>query len=240
MANRGRAPQTSRQRKLAAAQAAQRRAERRRRLLLITVGLVILGAIGTGVGIGVTSSPSSGPAVIGAIGPEQIPVESGPLIAPASTAATGQTIDGITCSAQEQVAYHIHAHLLVFVGGQQRQLPVGIGTVAPVVQQSAQGAFAQASRCYYWLHVHATDGIIHIESPTKRVFTLGNFFDIWRQPLGPSQVGAATGPVTAFVNGKTYTGNPAAIPLTAHEDIQLDVGSPIVAAESVDWSRASL
>ena len=29
-----------------------------------------------------------------------------------------------------------------------------------------------------WLHTHAADGIVHIESPVDRTYTLGNFFDV--------------------------------------------------------------
>jgi len=56
---------------------------------------------------------------------------------------------------------------------------------------------------------------------------LGNYFDIWRQPLGPGQVGPAKGTVTAYLNRALYTGDPRAIPLTAHALIQLDVGTVV-------------
>lgn len=69
---------------------------------------------------------------------------------------------------------------------------------------------------------------------------MGNFFDIWHQPLSTTQVGSATGTVTAYVNGTRYTGDPAAIPMTSHEDIQLDIGTPTVAPLKVDWSHAQL
>jgi hypothetical protein len=29
------------------------------------------------------------------------------------------------------------------------------------------------------IHTHDTSGIVHIESPTVRPFTLGQFFDVW-------------------------------------------------------------
>jgi hypothetical protein len=40
---------------------------------------------------------------------------------------------------------------------------------------------------------HANDGIIHIESPVQRTYTLGQFFDVWQQPLSPTRVGPAPG-----------------------------------------------
>jgi hypothetical protein len=43
----------------------------------------------------------------------------------------------------------------------------------PVAQKTGPNAFAHASRCYYWLHVHAGDGIIHIESPTQQTYRSG-------------------------------------------------------------------
>jgi hypothetical protein len=191
---------------------------------------------------GGSSSPSPGPSATPqqALGPEGIPIEQGTILAPASTAATGQPVDGIKCESAEQVAYHIHAHLAVFVGGQLRPIPLGIGIVEPVVQQTPTGGFAQASRCYYWLHTHVQDGIIHIESPTHTIYTLGQFFDEWKQPLTANQVATARGAVTAYLNGVRYTGNLRSIPLNAHSVIQLDVGSPAVAPRPVDWSHSSL
>jgi hypothetical protein len=125
------------------------------------------------------------------------------------------------------VLFHIHAHLAVYVAGWQKTIPGGIGIPAPrSVQQTSQGPFISGGACFYWLHSHAQDGIIHIESPVRRTFTLGNYFDIWKQPLGARQVGPAHGPVTAFVNGRPTSGDPRAIPLKAHELIQLDVGTP--------------
>ena len=35
-------------------------------------------------------------------------------------------------------------------------------------------------KCIYWLHTHDNSGIMHIESPTKRNFTLGQFLQIWK------------------------------------------------------------
>jgi hypothetical protein len=77
------------------------------------------------------------------------------------------------------------------------------------------------------VHTHDASGVVHIESPVQRRFTLGELFDLWGQPLGPQQVGPAPGPVTALVNGVVVAGDPRAIPLTAHAVIQLDVGAVV-------------
>ena len=90
--------------------------------------------------------------------------------------------------------------------------------------QTTEGPVAQGGQCIYWLHTHAPDGVIHVESPTERIYTLGDFFDEWHQPLEPNQVGDAKGKVTAIVNGKPWTKNPREIPLRPHNVIQLNVG----------------
>jgi len=139
---------------------------------------------------------------------------------------SGSAVDGIQCQTNEQVVYHIHAHLAVYVNGQQRVLPEGIGITQPRVEVTTdEGPYVDHGGCFYWMHTHTNDGIIHIESPTQTVYTLGQFFDIWGQPLTSSQVGPATGSVIVYVNGQEHTGDPRAIQMTPHELIQLDVGT---------------
>jgi len=148
---------------------------------------------------------------------------------------TGQQVDGISCQRNEQTLFHIHAHLAIFVNGAPRQIPAAIGIPGAKAQNTSSGPFISAGTCFYWLHTHAADGIIHIESPVQRTYTLGDFFDEWGQPLGPHQVGAAAGKVTAIYDGKVYQGNPRDIPLTAHAQIQLEVGSPLIAPQPITF-----
>jgi hypothetical protein len=163
--------------------------------------VVIAAAIGITAAVHGGSAPASAKApadvatdvLTGPPGPEGIVLEQGQLLGPASTAADGQTVDGIQCDSSEQVAYHIHAHLSIYVNGKLRAIPAGVGIVTPVAQQTANGAFDSATNCYYWLHVHAQDGVIHVESPTTTTYTLGQFFAIWKQPLTADQVGPSTG-----------------------------------------------
>jgi hypothetical protein len=173
-------------------------------------------------------------------GPEFIPLEAGPQLAPAASTTQGATVDGIQCAPVEQLAYHIHSHVQVYVNGQPRSLPAAIGMVGPVFQQTPYGKFYGATVCIYWLHTHASDGVVHVESPTKRIYTLGNFFDEWRQPLGRTQVAGDKGKVTAFLNGKPWTQDPTTIPLLPHASIQLDVGTPVVPAQVISWAGANL
>jgi hypothetical protein len=154
-------------------------------------------------------------------------------LAPAG--GTGETIDGIQCAPSETTAYHVHVHLAVFVDGQPKAVPLGIGMAPPVKTQSAPGGdFASGATCLYWLHTHAADGILHVESPTQTSYNLGNFFDIWHQPLSHDQVGPAKGKVTMFVNGKMSIEDPRLIILDNHTNIQLDVGT-VVPAKSFSF-----
>jgi hypothetical protein len=135
------------------------------------------------------------------------------------------TINGIPCDLGERLAFHIHAHVGIYANGQPLTAPYGIGIGKPwQVQQSTEGPFVVAGACFYLAPHHTDDGIIHIESPVQRAFTLGDFFAIWGQPLSSSQAASATGPVIAYVNGIRTSGDPSQIPLQAHELIQLDVG----------------
>lgn len=170
---------------------------------------------------------------------EGIPLETGPEVAPASTTQTG-TVDGIRCGATEQLAYHIHAHLAVFVNGRVYSLPPGIGIPGSSASQTSQGPVAAGGQCIYWLHTHTSDGVIHIESPTQRVYTLGNFFDEWHQPLTANQVGAVHGKITAFINGRLWKKSLRDIPLLPHALIQLNLGEPAAPELTVNWSSTGL
>ena len=189
-------------------------------------------------GLGALLPPTVTPPSPGPAGPEGAPLPNGPLLAPARSPGLGKSIDGIKCETHEQVLFHIHVHLTIFIGGQPVRVPLGIGIGPPTSgTRTPVGAFATSGSCFSWLHTHADDGIIHIESPLKRVYTLGNFFDLWALPLGPGQVGPAFGHVSAFLNGEPFTGNPRAIPLTRHAQIQLDVGIPIVLPTSIEFTN---
>jgi hypothetical protein len=189
------------------------------------LSLAPLGTLGS-----VKPAPSPGP-----LGPESVPIPGGAPLATTATKTTGPAVDGIGCQTSEQTIFHIHAHLTIFVNGSPRQIPAGIGIPGAQAENTPQGSFIGSGTCFYWLHTHAADGIIHIESPIHRIYTLGNFFDQWGQPLGPSQAGPVTGHVTALYNGKVYKGNPRDIPLNAHAQIQLEIGTPLTAPESITW-----
>jgi hypothetical protein len=240
MAKRSRNKQAARER-LARLRAEQARTRRRRIRLAssaaVTVAIAVTAAIILAVtsgGSGATSLAPSGLSLVplstlgvlqpapapGATGSEGVPVPAAAPLAGLATAATGQPVDQISCQTSEQTLFHIHAHLAIFVNGKARQVPAAIGVPGAQAQQTPNGPFIATGTCFYWLHTHAADGIIHIESPVQRTYTLGDFFDEWGQPLGPAQVGPAAGRVVVLYDGQVYQGNPRNIPLTAHAQIQ--------------------
>ncbi|MGN6680282.1 MAG: hypothetical protein ACTHKL_21175 [Streptosporangiaceae bacterium] len=166
---------------------------------------------------------------------EGVPIPAAPPLAGRTAAASGSPIDGIRCQTSEQLLFHIHAHLTLFINGAQRQVPAGVGIPGSVQKQTPQGPVAEGGSCLYGLHTHAPDGIIHVESPIHRIYTLGDFFDEWGQPLGPSQLGPVSGHVVAIYNGKVFKGDPRKIPLNAHAQIQLEVGKPLIAPQTITF-----
>lgn len=140
------------------------------------------------------------------------------VIASASGArADAPPIHGVKCEAMEGNVLHIHQHVAIFDHGKPVGIPADVG-------QSLAG------QCLYWTHTHTPDGIVHIESPYFRTFTLGDFFAVWGRPLTRTNVaGAKTRrgeKLTVWVDGHRFNGEPRTIELTQHLDITLDVGRP--------------
>ena len=187
----------------------------------------------------------AGLAAYGALGPENVPIEVGPQLAPANTGLDGTPRASIQCAGSEQTLYHHHVHVAIFVNGKPYSIPIGVGITPPAaVEQIKGGPFAVSSGnpngCFYWIHVHAQDGIVHMESPIVRIFELGQFFGVWGQPISSDQLGPYKGAVSATVNGVTWSGNPAQIPMNAYDNIVLNLGGPIVAPPAVSWTGTGL
>jgi hypothetical protein len=193
---------------------------------------VLAGAAAIAVAAAAATSP-------GPLGPEGVPIPRGPVFADVQPLHLGEKIDGIPCQTSEKLTYHVHAHLTLFVKGKANQVPYGIGFGPPLAGiPTKSGAFVQQGSCVAWLHTHASDGIIHMEAPARRGFTLGQFFAIWGIPLSTTQAGAYKGKVTTYYDGKVWKGDPKNLPLTNHTEVQIDVGSPVVAPEHITFPKA--
>ena len=137
------------------------------------------------------------------------------------TASGGQggTVDGVQCDHGEQLNYHVHAHLYILKDGVRQPISALVGIPGYPLPT-----------CYYWLHTHDRSGIIHIEVPSARTFTLGQFFDIWGQPLTSSEVARIKVPgsqLAVFVDGRPYTGDPRQVPLKAHTQVVIEIGKQV-------------
>jgi hypothetical protein len=130
-----------------------------------------------------------------------------------ANAGDGVRPDGVGCTGRGRVAVRGRAHLDIFADGRRVTVPSGIG-VLPT--------------CAYWLRTTRDDGIVTIESPERRTFTLGDLFDIWGAPLTRTKVLAfPLGPdrrVRVFVNGRRTTGNPRTTRISSGREIALVIG----------------
>ena len=146
---------------------------------------------------------------------------------------------GLVPERREQLAYHVHAHLDVFLNGQAVTVPAGIGINVsdPGVHQSPgpggtkeYGGISQCAKpCISPLHTHDSTGILHTESATVTPNRLGQFFTEWSVHLTPTCVGpfcAPTAPIAIFVDGARFQGDPRQIGLANHREIAIVIGSP--------------
>ncbi|KMO73458.1 hypothetical protein [Mycolicibacterium chlorophenolicum] len=158
-----------------------------------------------------SASLQSPPATI-AKGAENMPPWPAPADAKAAVAAAGLPMLGSEGSVE-----HIHTHLDVLVDGKPVPVPANLGV------DSRRGRMSP-------LHTHDDSGVIHVESPVKRKFSLGEVFSEWQVSLSVNNIGAlraADGKVVrVFVNGTPQTGNPAAIMLGSRFEIAVIYGAP--------------
>jgi hypothetical protein len=182
--------------------------------LPIAAGAVALVAIGAVLALGLarTSSASSAPRAIpwsklGALQTGAPPWNNG----------VGGLTDrlqrlGLSALGAEGTVLHIHQHLDLYVNARKVTLPalIGIDDNSYITE----------------VHVHDTTGVIHVESPTRRTFTLGQLFGEWGVKLTASCVGTYCGHVKWWVNGRRRTGDPAALILKAHQEIAIAAGPP--------------
>jgi hypothetical protein len=152
----------------------------------------------------------------------------------ASTSALkpGKSIDRIQCNSMEQATFHVHQHLDIIVNGVLKPIPAYVG-------------FNINHDCLYWLHTHnPAEGVIHLEAPKKVVPQLGNFFDVWHQPLSRSKVWKYSvkpgEKMKVYVNGKLYNGNPRSIKLVQHAQIVIEVGPKFVPPPTFNFAKFNL
>jgi hypothetical protein len=201
-----------------ARQARRRRQEaarvRRRRLGIAAVlAAVLVAGIG---GLAVSAAnrdrqPATSPGPLAGL-------QTGPAPWGANTADLAERLRAIgipALSPVEGTAVHIHQHLDLYVDGRKVLVPAGIG-IDPAVG-------------YAPLHTHDPSGVIHVESPTVRTYTLGEFFAVWGVRITPSCLGgycAGGGRrLRLFVDGRAYRGDPTTLALAPHQELVVAFGT---------------
>lgn len=146
-------------------------------------------------------------------------IQSGPPPWSAETAQLPARLAAIGLPAliSEGEAQHTHQHLDLFVDGRAVIIPPDIG-IDPIA-----GILAP-------IHTHDSSGIIHVESPVIRDYTLGEFFDVWGVRFDGHCIGGSCDgngrTLAVFVDGQPFSGDPRSLLLTAHEEIVVAVGTP--------------
>lgn len=143
---------------------------------------------------------------------------TGPPPWPTETTALRTRLEAIEVpSAPGEVTdLHFHLHLDVFVHGEEVTVPADVGINA--------GAGFLAS-----IHTHDDSGLLHIESPAGRIYSLGQVFDVWGVRFGAGCLGGLCdgddGEVRVFVGGEEVTGrDPRLIQLALHQQIVVAFG----------------
>jgi len=147
-------------------------------------------------------------AVIGGLVPT--PVGKGPRYRPAAQeTSTGSCRRGALHTGDR-------VHLELFALGRVVIVPVGIGIGGPRLRLGR----VVAARCRRRLWTLDPSGVVRFE----RQATLGEFFDVWGQPLGPRRLASFHGAVSVYVNGSRRRGDPRGLRLRDGDEIVLEVG----------------
>jgi hypothetical protein len=98
-----------------------------------------------------------------------------------SPASNGPTESGrasrelvMSCTTDMATTFHIHPMLKVFINGEEQTILEDIGI--------------DAGNCMHPVHTHDATGKIHVESPVKKDFTLGDFFMVWDKTFNGNQI----------------------------------------------------
>ena len=208
------AQQARRQREAQRARAAARRRRQRRLRLGMVAALAVVLVAGVGAVAVAAAHRGRHPATTTTT---LAGLQTGPAPWGANTADLAERLRAIgvpPLSPVEGTVIHIHQHLDIFVDGHQVTVPAGVGI------DPAAG--------YAPLHTHDPSGIVHVESPTVRSYTLGEFFAVWGVRFTPACLGgycAGGGrELRVYVNGRPYQGDPTGLVLAAHQELVVAFG----------------
>jgi hypothetical protein len=152
------------------------------------------------------------------------PIGAGPKFHPPAlnTRVTHRrSVGSLRCDRSDTGRFGVHLEL--FARGRVVVVPAGIAVAPPwrsVRPHVLEGA------CSYAARTRTSIGVIEVASGSR--ITLGEFFDLWGQPLAPRRlVGFRTmprQPVRAYVDGVKWRGALRSIRLRRHSAIALELG----------------
>jgi len=201
----------------------------------VSTGALVASCGGGGGG----SSTSSGKSTTVPTAPANLQLNTGPAPWPRPDDAIERVAAaGLPAFKSEQLFFHVHAHLDVFVDGKATVVPAGIGIGgdpnAKVETQNGQVVAGlvggQCSHpCISPLHTHDQSGVLHVENDKDRQINLGQLFTEWGVRFTADCIGAYCAPdkpYKAYVNGQQFTGDASTIVLKNLEEIAIVIGAP--------------
>jgi hypothetical protein len=134
----------------------------------------------------------------------------------------GVPISGLRCTTTSARRFGVHLEL--FGRGLVVIVPAGIGVAPP---WRTLRPHVLDGVCSYTARTRTSIGVIEVAVGSK--LTLGQFFELWGQPLGSRRLdGFDAKPgerVHAFVDGSPWRGPLRSIPLRRHAAIALELGA---------------
>jgi hypothetical protein len=131
----------------------------------------------------------------------------------------GRSVGRFRCAANAGRRFGVHIEL--FARRRVVIVPGGVGVARPSRTHFSR---IRPGACTYPLRTLDPTGVIEVRPGAKA--TLGDFFRVWGQSLGPRRIAGfrTRAPILAFVGGRRRRGDPRTIPLTHHAQIVLELG----------------
>jgi len=120
-------------------------------------------------------------------------------------AAAGRPLGRLRCTSGGNT---FAVHLELFAHRRVVIVPPGIG--------------AGPKGCSYPIRTTEPTGVAHVSRSGR--YVLGDLFRVWGRRLGPRALLSFRGPVSVYVDGRRFTGDPRAVPLRRHAEIVVETG----------------
>jgi hypothetical protein len=78
------------------------------------------------------------------------------------------------------------------------------------------------SGCRYQVRTTTPTGVVEVDRSGR--WTLGDVFAVWGRRLSPSRLLSFRGPVSVYVGGRRWKGDPRLVPLCEHGQIAVEIG----------------